>query len=111
MNTSLWDLMSGTGIAAPFARHRPAMLPDDALKTTVPVQRKFKPVDTLQHQVSSKEPGPLTWTSRAEGLTVAAWYVRLRAWNIGRIPVGHPAAGAKAWLFVDEVLVNPEVIP
>jgi hypothetical protein len=42
MKTSLWDLMSGTGIAAPFARHRPAMLPDDALQTTVPVQRKFK---------------------------------------------------------------------
>ncbi|MCX6927888.1 MAG: hypothetical protein NT154_32470 [Verrucomicrobia bacterium] len=205
MNTSLWDLMTGSGIAASFAQHRPAMLPDEALKVAIPVRRKFKhaavgkpvrlavpphkvyseggpaaltdgllpsltnerrgclgfegsdceatidlrqslpihalavhflqevpagiylpkhvelfvsadgitfqSVDISQHQVSTKESGPLTWTSRVEGLNLPARYVRLRAQNIGQIPAGHPAAGAKAWLFVDEVLVNPEVIP
>ena len=40
MKTSLWDLMPGTGIAAPFARHRPAMLPDAALNVSVPGQDK-----------------------------------------------------------------------
>jgi hypothetical protein len=27
--------------------------------------------------------------------------------NIGTIPAGHRAAGQKAWLFTDEVLINP----
>jgi hypothetical protein len=205
LRTSLWDLMAGRGMAEPFARHRPAMLPDDALEVIAPVERKFKhaalgkpvrlaapphkayaeggpaaltngrlpsltherrgclgfegidaeatvdlrqtmpirslaahflqdvpagiylprrvdfavsvdgatfqSVDTGQHQVSPKEPGPLTWVSRVEGLNCEARYVRLRASNIGQIPAGHPAAGAKAWLFVDEVLVNPEALP
>ena len=205
MKMSLWDLMPGSGVAAAFAQHRPAMLPDEVLKVAVPGQRKFKhaavgkpvrlaapphkvysdggpaaltdgllpalanerhgclgfegtdceatidlkqsvpiqalgahflqdvaagiylpkqvefavsadgitfqPVTTSQHQISTKETGPLTWTSRVEGLNLAGRYVRLRAHNIGQIPADHPAAGAKAWLFVDEVLVNPEVMP
>ncbi len=36
-----------------------------------------------------------------------ARYVRVRARNAGTIPEGRPAAGEKAWLFVDEILVNP----
>ena len=31
--------------------------------------------------------------------------------NRYHLPTGHPAAGAKAWLFVDELLVNPEARP
>ena len=36
----------------------------------------------------------------------AARYVRIRAENIATIPAGYRAAGRKAWLFVDEILVN-----
>jgi hypothetical protein len=68
-------------------------------------------VPSLQPGVSTRDSGPLTWTSRADGLNVKARYVRLRARNLGQIPAGHPSAGAKAWLFMDEVLVNPETIP
>ena len=42
-----------------------------------------------------------------KNLRVFAKFVRVRALNIGRIPAGQPAAGSKAWLFTDEVLVNP----
>ncbi len=42
-----------------------------------------------------------------KGLRVFAKFVRVRAINIERIPAGQPAAGSKAWLFTDEVLVNP----
>jgi len=35
-------------------------------------------------------------------------YVRLRAANAGTIPAGQPGAGTPAWLFVDEIMVNPE---
>ena len=38
----------------------------------------FQPVTTSQHQISTKETGPLTWTSRVEGLNLPARYVRLR---------------------------------
>jgi hexosaminidase len=41
-------------------------------------------------------------------LNQRARHVRVRARNVATIPAGHPAAGRKAWLFVDEVLVNPK---
>jgi hypothetical protein len=43
-------------------------------------------------------------------LDLSGCYVRLQAHNIGLIPAGNPATGAKAWLFVDEVLVNSEIM-
>lgn len=52
--------------------------------------------------------GPLIKEFTAAHLDCAARYVRVRAENIGRIPAGDPAAGEKAWLFTDELLVNPE---
>jgi hypothetical protein len=35
-------------------------------------------------------------------------YVRVHAENVGKIPGWHRAAGRRAWLFVDEILVNPK---
>ena len=40
-----------------------------------------------------------------------ARYLRVRAANVGTLPAGHRAAGQPAWLFVDEILVNPEPPP
>ena len=40
-----------------------------------------------------------------------ARYLRVRGRTIGTIPAGHTAAGQPAWLFVDEILVNPEPPP
>ena len=40
-----------------------------------------------------------------------ARYVRVRGRTIGTIPAEHKAAGQPAWLFVDEILVNPERAP
>ena len=42
MKTSLWDLMPGSGIAASFAQHRPAMLPDEALNVGCPSARQVQ---------------------------------------------------------------------
>lgn len=33
-------------------------------------------------------------------------YIRVRATNVGRLPAWHPGAGGKAWIFVDEVVVD-----
>ncbi|MBP6002096.1 MAG: GH92 family glycosyl hydrolase [Pyrinomonadaceae bacterium] len=35
-----------------------------------------------------------------------ARYVRVRAFNVGKIPSWHPGAGGDPWIFVDEILVN-----
>jgi alpha-L-fucosidase len=35
-----------------------------------------------------------------------ARYIKITAKNIGTCPKGHPGAGKKAWLFLDEILVN-----
>lgn len=37
--------------------------------------------------------------------------LRVRVKNLGTLPAGHPAAGQPAWLFVDEIIVNPEPRP
>jgi len=33
-------------------------------------------------------------------------FIRLRARNIGVCPPGHPGAGGKAWLFIDEIIIE-----
>jgi len=65
-------------------------------------------VATVTHDVPERETGPLTRRLMAEGLKVKARFVRVHAVNIGRIPAWHHAGGIKAWLFVDEILVNPK---
>jgi len=35
-----------------------------------------------------------------------ARYVRVRAYNIGKIPAWHPGAGGDPWIFVDEILIR-----
>lgn len=34
-------------------------------------------------------------------------YVRIRAVNVGQIPVWHDAAGRPAWLFADDIVLEP----
>jgi alpha-L-fucosidase len=41
---------------------------------------------------------------RTGGIT--ARYVRITARNVGRCPPWHPGAGEKAWLFVDEIIIE-----
>ena len=70
-------------------------------------EKRFPPTVEAKGDVSRNEPGPLVHDVRAEVKPQLARYVRVRAVNVGVIPAGHPAAGHKAWLFVDEILVNP----
>ena len=37
---------------------------------------------------------------------VSARYVRVRAFNFGKIPAWHPGAGGDPWIFVDEIFIN-----
>lgn len=64
-------------------------------------------VATVKPRIPEREPGPLRSMLTADKLDTQARYVRVRARNIAKIPDWHRAAGRRAWLFVDEVLVNP----
>jgi len=57
-------------------------------------------------RLAPSEPGPAVETLAAEGLAARGRWVRVRATNFGVLPPDHPAAGVKAWLFVDELKVR-----
>jgi len=69
--------------------------------------QQFRRAAVVDSKVSPREPGPLVRELVADDLAMVARYVRVRAENVGTIPDGHPARGRKAWLFVDETMVNP----
>ena len=42
-----------------------------------------------------------------QGITpVKARYVRVKAYNLGKIPAWHPGAGFDAFIFVDEIFIE-----
>lgn len=61
--------------------------------------KSFRKIATLAHNVPKSEAGPLMRTIAAEDLDLAARYVRVRAKKTG--------TAGRDWLFVDEILVNP----
>jgi len=69
----------------------------------------FTPAGTAKPDVAPAVAGPLTkalLTSTPEA--TRGRYVRVHAHNRAVIPAGLEGAGGKAWLMVDEILVNPE---
>ena len=60
-----------------------------------------------------EEEYPETTILKASKLKKKARYVRVRAQRYGKLPEGHPGHGGadgyegEAWLFIDEILVNP----
>ncbi|NQT41399.1 MAG: discoidin domain-containing protein [Planctomycetes bacterium] len=69
--------------------------------------KEFRTVATVIPKVPADAPGPLLHRLTTDGLDVQGRYVRVVARNVRTIPAGHRSAGIKAWLFVDELLVNP----
>lgn len=67
---------------------------------------QYRIIATVGHEIGLKEPGPMTRVIGTDNASTRARYVRVRAANVGTIPDWHHAKGRKAWLFVDEVLVN-----
>ena len=69
--------------------------------------RQFRTVATLEHDTPTKQPWPLVRSFEAKLTGVTARHIRVHAASVRTIPAGLPAAGQKAWLFVDEIVVNP----
>jgi hexosaminidase len=68
--------------------------------------KTFRALGALCNDVPADRKDDLTKTFTVERTDVTARYVRVRAANLGTLPAWHAARGRKAWLFVDEVLVN-----
>ncbi len=70
-------------------------------------EEHFRTVATVPRQAPERAAGPLIRSYQAEDLDVAARYVRVTARNIGTIPAWRHKGDIPAWLFCDEILVNP----
>jgi hexosaminidase len=68
--------------------------------------KNFETVETLTHEVPPLSPGTMVKEFSAPLSGRKARFVRVRAQNIGVCPEGHRAAGQKAWLFADEIVVE-----
>jgi len=68
--------------------------------------REFGPAAGADATMPDREPGPavVEMPIAVEG---RARYIRVRARSIGKIPDWHHARGLEAWLFADEILVDP----
>ncbi|HEX9971611.1 MAG TPA: beta-N-acetylhexosaminidase, partial [bacterium] len=71
-----------------------------------PDNQNFQTIATLTNDVPDNQPGNLVKEFAGKFSDVSARYVRVRAKNIGICPDWHPGAGGKAWLFVDEIVVE-----
>jgi len=69
--------------------------------------RTFRPLGTVRNEIPADRKGDLIRTFALQLKDVTARYVKVRAANVGTIPAWHGAKGRKAWLFVDEIMVNP----
>jgi hypothetical protein len=69
--------------------------------------REFRPAGTVRHEIPHREAGPLVHRFTLDLSETEARFVRVTARNVGRIPDGHEASGQRAWLFTDEIEVNP----
>ena len=68
--------------------------------------KDFTGVGEFEHGLQRNESGLTIKAFSVVFEPQQARYLRVTAKNIGKIPDYHPAAGANAYLFVDEIKVN-----
>jgi hypothetical protein len=66
----------------------------------------YRTVATIPNDVPSDRRGSMIKMFTATIGATTARYVRVTASNIGVCPPGHEAAGKRAWLFVDEIVIE-----
>ncbi|KAF0198725.1 MAG: hexosaminidase [Bacteroidetes bacterium] len=68
----------------------------------------FRPAEGMQPQLLTIRE-PMTIDFNQIQINTKARYIKVFARNRGICPEGHPGAGGKAWLFLDEIMVNQPV--
>jgi len=66
----------------------------------------FNKVADIKTDVAPDDMEPRIRDYSAPIKPVNARYVRIHAYNFGKIPAWHPGAGGDPWIFVDEILIN-----
>jgi putative alpha-1,2-mannosidase len=66
----------------------------------------FRRVVDIKTDVPVTEMDPIKRDYTRDIPPAKARYVRVHAYNLGKIPAWHPGAGGDAWIFVDEILIN-----
>ena len=66
----------------------------------------FTKVADIKTDVAVDDTEPKTRDLTQAITNVKARYVRVTAFNLGKIPSWHPGAGGEPWIFVDEILIN-----
>ena len=68
--------------------------------------KNFRKVAEIKTDVSPEDMKPQIKDYFAEIAPVKARFVRVKAYNLGKIPAWHPGAGFDAFIFVDEIFVE-----
>ena len=68
--------------------------------------KNFAPLTDLTPGFPKEMMEPVTKEFHVKVQPVWARYVRVKAYNIGKIPSWHPGAGGEPWIFVDEILIK-----
>jgi len=66
----------------------------------------FRRVVDIKTDVPVTDMDPVKRDYRRDIPPTKARYVRVHAYNLGKIPSWHPGAGGDAWIFVDEILID-----
>ena len=69
---------------------------------------QFQVLKTIETKPPTEHRPQRTQTLTAEGLDATGRHVRVRAADLGPLPAWVTPGAVPAWLFVDEVLVNPD---
>ncbi|MDB6038126.1 MAG: hypothetical protein JWM99_1967 [Verrucomicrobiales bacterium] len=68
--------------------------------------QNFESLSSVGGSIPQTDPDPFIKRIETDGANKTARFVRVHAQNLGVIPAGR-ARGEKAWLFADEIVVNP----
>ena len=68
--------------------------------------KEWQPFCRHENDIPGNIPGTLIRTFSCYGIPREAQYVKVVAKNVGTLPAWHPAAGGKAWVFVDEIEIK-----
>ena len=66
----------------------------------------FRPVSKLLNETPENKEGSFVQTFSSSMKPQKARFIKVQAANVGTIPSWHRSAGEKAWLFVDEIVVE-----
>ena len=66
----------------------------------------FVALPAASNPINAAEPGPSSKLIGRADLNASGRFIKVRVVNAEQIPSGQPGAGAKSWLFIDEILVN-----